>query len=887
MRRGLRRFEVPYWSRSSVLERKASAVGPLISQYVLGQPQFTPRRYDRLADEAYAKNVIAYLCVRLIADAVASLRWMAFAGDQELEQHEIKKLLKRQNPMCTGANWWGELVAYHLLAGNAYIEDVGPGPDQPPKELWNLRPDRMKIIPGPFGMPQAYRYEVNGQSRDFPVDLVTGAIGLLHIKTFHPLHDWYGMSPVEAGARYIDMDNAASDLNIRTLQNGAVMSGMAAFKQPLKDDQIAQAEAKIQSRIGGTQNAGKVLILGGDWTYTRMSDTLVDMQWLEGMGESARRICAAWNVPHILVVAGESTYNNRENARVEFWLHTVLPYVDRLLGDLNPWFQRLYGDDELEIRYDRQAIDALEPVRRVKREQARADFQAGILTLNETRGEIDYGEVPDGDRLQPMVANDPNQANNQQQHELGEEAKDKDFGRQDELANRNLERDLKKGETESARQRIDARTQRDWSVEDSDTAHRRAIELEDRRERNTVRRKDEDDDPEAEEKAKGGSNGGWRKVGRNRDGKWRLGGGSGDKPAAGGGDKKPAPKIPTKPTGGLSPAQRAAATRRANAEARLQGADPAKKPSTPAPSDQKPLTAAQKAWLTRKAKADAAAASAAEKPAATTPKPAAPAAPTAPAKPAAPAAPAAPKPVTAADKPGKPFNPEDHFEAGKFSPQGRQAVADGIAAIPESHRRLLDEQIGGINIKAWEGEVAKQLPNAAGIFIPRTPVGQMKLFEIAVTDIKKADRQGFGAVTPDQVKKYAVHEIAHALDLSIGMVKGERKDWFISTEADLRKYHKKYRKMGGWENTGYREQASLYAATNPMETFAEVYAGRVTGRIHRYIVYNKGAFDLDQTTKNELDNRQRREIRQHAAYLNGASKIVDKILADSELEALP
>jgi HK97 family phage portal protein len=448
-------------------ERKVSAVGPMIAQFAAGQPQFTPRRYDRLADEAYTRNVIAYQCVRLISDAVASLRWSLFRGEQEIEKHPIVDLIQRQNPMTRGARWWRELVAYHLLAGNAYVEAVtGLRDNAPPSELWNLRPDRVKVIPGDQGMPKAYRYEVNGQTHDFPVDPVKGAGRLLHIREFHPLNDWYGFSPVEAAARYVDMDNAASDQNIRQLQNGASPSGLMIFKNKLEADQIAQAEAKVREKLSGTDNAGRVLVLGGDWDFKRISETNVDMQWLDGLSESARRICAAWNVPHILVVAGESTYNNRENARVELWLHCVLPYVDMLLGDLNPWLSDLFGD-EIQLRYDRQAITALEPVRRATREQSRADYQARLITLNEARAEIDYGEMPDGDQLAPQV--EAGVARGVAEHglSLDQDRAEKDF-----------ERTTRRAELNAQREEARAAAARQQVLEDGQTAHERALDLE-------------------------------------------------------------------------------------------------------------------------------------------------------------------------------------------------------------------------------------------------------------------------------------------------------------------------------------------------------------------------------------------------------------------------
>ena len=47
------------WKKLLKRETKQSTAAPLLVQYNLHQPRFTPRQYDRLADEGYQKNVIA------------------------------------------------------------------------------------------------------------------------------------------------------------------------------------------------------------------------------------------------------------------------------------------------------------------------------------------------------------------------------------------------------------------------------------------------------------------------------------------------------------------------------------------------------------------------------------------------------------------------------------------------------------------------------------------------------------------------------------------------------------------------------------------------------------------------------------------------------------
>jgi phage portal protein BeeE len=84
-----------------------------------------------------------------------------------------------------------------LVSGNAYLEAVALGSDL--RELHILRPDRIQIVPGADGYPEAYDYSVEGLA---PVrldgDVVPNVRRVQHQKLFHPLNDHYGLSPIEA-----------------------------------------------------------------------------------------------------------------------------------------------------------------------------------------------------------------------------------------------------------------------------------------------------------------------------------------------------------------------------------------------------------------------------------------------------------------------------------------------------------------------------------------------------------------------------------------------------------------------------------------------------------------------------------------------------------------
>jgi phage portal protein BeeE len=221
------------WPFGRQREIKASAAGGAIAMGQLGRPAWTPRDYASLADEAYLKNAVAFRCVKLIASSAAAIPWLLTRNGAEVEDHQLLTLLTRPGPMVGGHSLFEAFYAYLLLAGNTYLEGVGPD-GKPPKELWSLRPDRMKPIPASTGMPQGFEYIANGVRLTWAVDPFTGKGPILHVKEFHPINDWYGQSRVEAAAYAIDRHNAASAHNKALLDNGARPSGALIF-QPVND----------------------------------------------------------------------------------------------------------------------------------------------------------------------------------------------------------------------------------------------------------------------------------------------------------------------------------------------------------------------------------------------------------------------------------------------------------------------------------------------------------------------------------------------------------------------------------------------------------------------------------------------------------------------------
>ncbi len=381
-------------------EQKASAVGPILALHHIGRPVWTPRRFDQLAEEGYRKNVIAYRCVAMTARAAAQVPWLLFRGQQELAEHALLTLLERPNPTQGGAALFEALYAFYLIAGNGFLEEVGPD-DGPPRELWVLRPDRTKVIPGAEGLPTGYLFEVEGRKRRFDADPVTGRAAVLHVKAFHPLNDWYGMSPIEAAAFAIDQHNAAGAWNKALLDNGARPSGALIYAPKegpgnLSESQFERLQEQINERFASPANAGKPMLLDGGLDWREMSLSPKDMDWIAGKDVSAREIAQAYGVPPQLVgIPDSQTYNNVREARLAFYDDAVLPLLDQVRDALNGWLAPRF-DERLRLEFDDDAIDAL-TLRRERKWAAVND--AEFLTLNEKRAELGFGPIDGGDAL--------------------------------------------------------------------------------------------------------------------------------------------------------------------------------------------------------------------------------------------------------------------------------------------------------------------------------------------------------------------------------------------------------------------------------------------------------------------------------------------------------
>jgi len=380
-------------------EAKASRAAALVAFVSAGQPRWTPRDYASLAREGFARNAIAYRAVRLIGEAAAAIPLVLMDGAREVDAHPLLDLLRRPNPRMTGGALIEAVASHLLVAGNAYVEAVTL--EGRLRELHVLRPDRVRVVPGPDGWPEAFDYVLAGRTVRIAQDVpVAGGQGqgagqgevppILHLTSFNPLDDHYGFAPLEAAAQALDLHNAASAWNKALMDNAARPSGALIYggTGTLTDEQFERLKSELEASFQGAANAGRPLLLEGGLDWRPLSLSPKDMDFEAARNAAAREIALAIGVPPLLLgIPGDNTYANYAEANRALWRQSVVPLARRIADNLATWLAPAYGGP-LSLVPDLDQVEALAAERTELWSRVGA---ADFLTEDEKRAAVGYG----------------------------------------------------------------------------------------------------------------------------------------------------------------------------------------------------------------------------------------------------------------------------------------------------------------------------------------------------------------------------------------------------------------------------------------------------------------------------------------------------------------
>jgi len=330
-------------------ETKASAAAPVVAFHGAGRAQWSARDTTSLIKNGFVNNPVGFRCVKMIAEAAAAVPIIVQDCDRRYEEHPLISILNRPNGAQSGADLLESFFGQLLLTGDGYFEAAGEDVKGHPQELFVLRSDRMRVVPGPDGWPVAYEYVVGARKHRF--DMSKEFAPILHVKNFHPQDDHYGLSPMLAAAQALDVHNSASRWSKALLDNAARPSGAIVYSGgdggagSMAADQYDRLVDELESHHQGARNAGRPMLLEGGLDWKPMGFSPSDMEFQKTKESAAREVALAFGVPPMLLgLPGDATYSNYLEANRAFYRLTVLPLVEKVAAALSGWLPQGFGE---------------------------------------------------------------------------------------------------------------------------------------------------------------------------------------------------------------------------------------------------------------------------------------------------------------------------------------------------------------------------------------------------------------------------------------------------------------------------------------------------------------------------------------------------------------
>ena len=414
-----------FWRR---LFTKAVRIPPLT---MIVSPQHHAKRkwkYEQFVEEAYEGNPFVKRGVGLIAGGLGSLEWYLErrrVGSDDVEQiydHPILRLMERPHPYFGGASFMYTIGLNLLLGGKSFLIKAGPEnmskekrkqcrpltgnpttdaraekaarADAPPKELHIVPPNTVDLVPGDAVTPiSAFSYTPAPGKRKETYD----PRDVVYIRIPSALDPLDGFPPIAAAAMAVDRINAAELWNYNLLKNDARPMGAFTVGEVLEETDRVEVERRMNDRIAGFGNAGRIPVMAGDAKFDPWSLSPADMMWDQLIQIGAREVALALDIPPKLMFDAESqNYASLREAKRQLWTEANLPLADLVTSELNnqlvPDWEA--GGETLTLKYNRDAIEELSEDRDSLWKRVN---EAQGLAVNEKRRELGYPDIEGGD----------------------------------------------------------------------------------------------------------------------------------------------------------------------------------------------------------------------------------------------------------------------------------------------------------------------------------------------------------------------------------------------------------------------------------------------------------------------------------------------------------
>lgn len=306
----------------SIITRALSAIG-LEKRSTLGVNGWPIPLSASTVNPDTAQSVAAcYAAVSAISEAIGSLPLHLYRrdGDDRVKaiEHPLHAVLHHApNDQQSSVEFREWMTASMLLRGNAYSR-ITRGHDGQVRALDPLQPDRVEVFRKGDRIA-GYGYTDRDGKRET----------LLPDEVFHLRHragndPLMGVSPIQAARAVLQLAQSEAQHGQSVWDNGTRASGILSMPGRLKPEQRTAIAASWATQYAGGPNAGKVPVLDEGATFTPITLSNADSEWVASRRFSVEEVARIFKIPPTLIGdLSHSTYSNSTEMARWFVVHTL------------------------------------------------------------------------------------------------------------------------------------------------------------------------------------------------------------------------------------------------------------------------------------------------------------------------------------------------------------------------------------------------------------------------------------------------------------------------------------------------------------------------------------------------------------------------------------
>lgn len=385
-------------------QRDPIAATAQVRWHAAGMPQVPEWDAERAIQFGYHANVVAYRCISIIADTLASAPFRAglalpeqpAAAAEHNPQARLAQLLGPPPggpaPNLSARKLWAWTVAQRLATGrNGWeIETTGPSGAGQVVALWPLTSARLKAIPTESGAAwfSGFLYGRDDKLKRLTPDQV-------HYGWTGAANDYrQPFSPLQAARYALAVALAQDEYQYAFLKNNAVPANIIGVEAFPDADSFEAWKRQWHGTYGTPRNAGKTLFVeidpgDGDADLSKslfvqtLGATAEEAKLPEVYRQALEQIAISLGVPWSKLDASGRTFDNASEEDRTFYHQTILPLATDLADEVNMGLApRLGGEVGW---FDFSGVEALRPHPAADAASIPALIAAGVVSPTEAR----------------------------------------------------------------------------------------------------------------------------------------------------------------------------------------------------------------------------------------------------------------------------------------------------------------------------------------------------------------------------------------------------------------------------------------------------------------------------------------------------------------------